>query len=43
MDTRNNESTLNNYLGDLKGTTNMFSDAYFVDDVDELCYMTDFA
>jgi hypothetical protein len=43
MDTRNSESTLNNYLGDLKGTTNMFSDAYFVDDVDELCYMTDFA
>lgn len=34
---------LNNFLEDLKGTTNMFSDTYFPNDVDELCYMTDFA
>ena len=34
---------LNNFLEDLKGTTNMFSDVYFPHEADELCYMTDFA
>ena len=34
---------LNNFLEDLKGTTNMFSDVYFPHEADELCYMTDFS
>ena len=34
---------LYNFLEDLKGTTNLFSDVYFDNETDELCYMTDFA
>jgi hypothetical protein len=43
LNTPADEDTLGNFLGDLKGTTNMFSDVYFPNEVDELCYMTDFA
>jgi hypothetical protein len=43
LSTPADEDTLGNFLGDLKGTTNMFSDVYFPNEVDELCYMTDFA
>ncbi len=43
LSTPADEDTLGNFLEDLKGTTNMFSDVYFPNEVDELCYMTDFA
>jgi len=43
LSTPADEDTLSNFLEDLKGTTNMFSDVYFPNEVDELCYMTDFA
>ncbi len=43
LDTPDDEDTLGNFLGDLKGTTNMFSDVYFTDPTDEVCYVTDFA
>lgn len=43
LNTPEDEDTLGDFLGALRGTTNMFSDVYFVDAVDEVCYMTDFA
>ena len=37
------EDTLGMFLEDVRGTTNLFSDVYFDNETDELCYMTDFA
>jgi hypothetical protein len=43
LDTPDDEDTLGDFLGNLIGTTNMFSDVYFTDGQDEVCYLTDFA
>jgi len=43
LNTPDDEDTLGNFLGDLRGTTNMFSDVFFTDSTDEVCYLTDFA
>lgn len=43
LNTPEDEDTLGDFLGDIRGTTNLFSDVYFDNEVDELCYMTDFA
>jgi hypothetical protein len=43
LNTPDDEDTLGNFLGDLRGTTNMFSDIYFTDGTDEVCYITDFS
>ena len=37
------EDTLGNFLDNLSGTTNMFTDVYFANETDEVCYITDFA
>lgn len=37
------ENALTKFLDNLNGTTNMFSDVFFADEEDEVCYITDFA
>ena len=43
LNTPEDEDTLGNFLSDLRGETNMFTDQYFVDAQDDVCYLTDFA
>ena len=38
-----NKHALTVFLGNLNGTTNMFSDVFFADEEDEVCYIADFA
>jgi hypothetical protein len=38
-----NKDALTVFLGNLNGTTNMFSDMFFADEEDEVCYIADFA
>jgi len=37
------KNTLDDFLKNLNGTTNMFSDVFFADEEDEVCYIADFA
>lgn len=43
LSARDDEDTLGNFLNSLKGTTNMFTNTFFADAEDEVCYMADFA
>jgi hypothetical protein len=42
-DKRNDDEALEKFLGNLQGSTDMFSNSFFTDIQDEVCFITDFA
>lgn len=40
---RTRHTELGNFLNTIKGTTNLFTEAYFMDAADEVCFITDFS
>ena len=42
-DKRNDDEALHKFLGNLQGSTDMFSNSFFSDIQDEVCFITDFA
>jgi hypothetical protein len=43
LNTPSDEDTLGKFLDNLNGTTNMFTDVFFADEEDEVCYIADFS